>query len=154
MTQQVSQSQVCIPEAAIRLDISEGCLAQWRKRGWSLAAAWVLNPRGGGRAGRRRLRFWGYRRVPRSVCVGPILHASCALGPFSPAAPLCVSKYRVGSCEYQRHSSIRLMFTSIYCVPSRARRDKGEHTGDTENPRFCVTTSKWLTVTSTLFNSA
>lgn len=53
MTQRTGQSEVRIPGAVIRLGTSAGGLAQWRRRGRSLAAAWVLNPRGERRVGRR-----------------------------------------------------------------------------------------------------
>lgn len=90
MTQRTDQSQVRIPGAAILLDASEGCLAQWRKRGRSPAVAWVLNPRGGGKAGPRQLRLWGWCLLPGKACVGAT---------FCRPGPVCIGRYLTGSCE-------------------------------------------------------
>lgn len=102
MTQRTSQSQVCILGAPIRLDTSAGGLAQWRKRGRSRVAAWVLNPRGGTREGRwRRLRLREESTVLWRVCMGAALHASCVVGlVLRFTAAVCISRYLIGSCEY------------------------------------------------------
>lgn len=111
MTRRTDESQVRIPGAAIRLDASAGGLAQWQKRGRSLLAAWVLNPRVGGRAGPQRLRLGA--GVPSQEWRMWVASStpSAVLGLFLSAGALGESS---GIDPFARR------FLSIYCVPGRA----------------------------------
>lgn len=100
---------------------SAGGLVQWQKRGRSRAAAWVLNPRVGGRAGPQRLRLGAGVHCPEWRAWVTAFTPSAVLGLFVSAG---TSGGSSGVHPFARR------FLSICSVPGRAWWDKIEPSRD------------------------